>query len=157
MERVESLLALAEGRERSHLYDYVEDYLELFYAMVEDDKIRSILQQDDKLIYHLYPTLFGPLCRISKTESSLAHTFINLCSNLCYGPSLFKKTLESAYQDVVANLTLVLDYSHEKTKYVDLLIATNNLLSNFLSENSFRNTLIIDADIHKQVFQKLIK
>ena len=43
MERVESLLALAEGREISHLYDYVEDYLELFYAMVEDDKIRSIL------------------------------------------------------------------------------------------------------------------
>ena len=43
MERVETLLGLAEGRERSHLYDFVEDYLELFYGMVEDDKVRGLM------------------------------------------------------------------------------------------------------------------
>jgi hypothetical protein len=44
MDKVENLVGLSEGRERSHLYDLIEDYLELFYGMVEDDKIRGMMQ-----------------------------------------------------------------------------------------------------------------
>ena len=101
MERVEALLCMAEGLQRSYIYDFIEDYLELFLGMLDDDKVRSMMQNNDKLIYHLYPTLFAPILRIARTEPSLCYMFINFCSNLCYGPSLFKKTLESAYKEII--------------------------------------------------------
>jgi|APCry1669189241_1035207.scaffolds.fasta_scaffold21773_2 hypothetical protein len=43
MDRVENLLDLADGRERSYVYDFIEDYLELFLGMLDDDKVRSMM------------------------------------------------------------------------------------------------------------------
>lgn len=72
------------------------------------------------------------------SEPAMASTFITLCSNLCYGVSHLKQTFENAYHEVIIVFAPLLEVMPNKGKYLPLLTAACNLLSNFLSETSFR-------------------
>lgn len=92
---------------KSILYDQVEDYFELFDSMVDNDKIRNLLNEN--LVSHMYPDYFMIVVPLYETEPSLVAVYLSLLSNLCYGNSVTKSKLEENYKDVTIQLGPIIE------------------------------------------------
>lgn len=128
--KVKALLESAKSN-KAVLYDQVEDYLELMDSMVDNEKIRTLL--NDSLVSVIYPDLFHILVPLYQKESSLVAVYLSLLSNLCYGNSAIKDKLEEQYKDVATSLGPLIEQTPQKNKYYHLLTSTCNLLSNLLT------------------------
>lgn len=64
--------------------------------------------------------------------------------------------MENNYSDVISTVSPLLNYSLEKNRYTELLLTTCNLLSNFLSETTFRTKIVNDKNSKNLIFSKII-
>jgi hypothetical protein len=64
--------------------------------------------------------------------------------------------MENNYSDVISTVSPLLNYSLEKNRYTELLSTTCNLLSNFLSETTFRTKIVNDKNSKNLIFSKII-